>query len=162
MPHLSALRWATYVLLAAFVSIAAAAEEPAAAPDPERVAAAKDMMEATGVVKQMDGMVAAMGQGFRKGAADAGGAAKAEAAGEQFDRYMKRLMSYRQQMVDDFAVLYAERFTAPELKSIADFYRSPTGAKFIQAMPELIQAGAQIGMKYSRKALEDEAAHKPE
>jgi hypothetical protein len=165
MPHLSALRWAACVLLAAFVSIAAAAAEPAATPDPERVAAAKDMMEATGVVKQMDGMVAVLGQGFRKGATDAAGAsgaAKADAASQQFDRYMKRLMSYRQQMVDDFAVLYAERFTAPELKSIADFYRSPTGAKFVTAMPQLIQSGAQIGMKYSRKALEDEAGHKPE
>ena len=78
------------------------------------------------------------------------------------DRYMKRLMSYREQMVDDFAVLYAERFTADELKSIADFYRSSTGAKFIVAMPELIQAGAQIGIKYSRRALEDETGHKPQ
>ena len=29
-------------------------------------------------------------------------------------------------------------------------------------MPELIQVGAQIGIKYSRKAVEDEAAHKPQ
>ena len=71
-------------MLAAFVSIAAA-EQPGAAARYKSVPA-KDMMEATGVVKQMDGMVAAMGQGFRKGAADASGAAKAEAAGEQFDR----------------------------------------------------------------------------
>ena len=59
-------------------------------------------------------------------------------------------------------MLYAERFTADELKSIADYYRSPTGSKFIVAMPELIQAGAQIGIKYSGKALADEAGPKPQ
>ena len=155
------LRLGLCIFVAAFFAIAAVAEQPAA-PDPARVAAAKDMMDATGVMKQTDGMVAAMGQGFRKGAAETAGAEKAEAAGQEFDRYMKRLMSYREQMVDDFAVLYAERFTAEELKSIADFYRSPTGSKFIVAMPELIQAGAQIGIKYSRKALEDETGHKPQ
>jgi hypothetical protein len=99
-------------------------------------------------------MIAAMGQGFRKGAADAAGAATAEAAGKEFDSHMARLMTYREAMLNDFAALYAEKFTADELKSVADFYRSPTGSKFIQAMPELIQAGAQIGMKYSQNALQ--------
>jgi hypothetical protein len=152
-------RLSVSIFFAALFAFAAAAEPPAA--DPARVAAAKDMMEATGVMKQMDSMVAAMGEGFRNGAADASGAAKAEEAGQEFDRHMKRLMSYREQMVDDFAVLYAKRFTVDELKSIADFYRSPTGAKFIAAMPELIQDGAEIGIKYSRLAVDDEAAHKP-
>ena len=165
MADILKLRSSLVIFFVALFAFAAMAEQPAApasAPDPARVAAAKDMMEATGVMKQMDGMVAAMAQGFRKGAADTAGAAKAEAAGQEFDRYMKRLMSYREQMVDDFAVLYAERFTADELKSIGDFYRSPTVSKFIVAMPELIQAGAQIGIKYSRKALEDETGHKPQ
>jgi hypothetical protein len=67
---------------------------------------------------------------------------------------MKRLMSYRQAMLDDFAALYAEKFTLEELRQVTDFYKSPAGAKFVQAVPELIQAGAQIGIKYSRKSME--------
>jgi uncharacterized protein len=159
MPGLSRLRGGVCALLVALASTAASAQQ--APPDPERVAAARDMMEATGVTKQMDGMIEAMAKGFRKGAEDAGGAAKAEAAAQEFDRYMKRLMSYRQPMLDDFAVLYAERFTAAEMKSIADFYRSPTGVKFVAAMPDLIQAGGQIGIKYGRKALEEERGGSP-
>ena len=72
----------------------------------------------------------------------------------RLDAHMKRLMSYRQAMLDDFAALYAEKFTLEELRQVTDFYRSPAGAKFVQAVPELIQAGAQIGIKYSRKAME--------
>jgi hypothetical protein len=153
MLDISKLRIAMCVLLlVAGGSVAAAQQAPA--PDPARLAAAKDLMEVTGVNKQLDGMIAAMAQGFRTGATDVASAAAAEAAGKEFDSHMARLMTYREAMLNDFAALYAEKFTAEELKSVADFYRSPTGSKFIQVMPELIQAGAQIGMKYSQKALQ--------
>jgi hypothetical protein len=155
MPHFPMLRAAMCALVLA-VGASAAVAQQAAAPDPVRIAAAKDLMDVTGVNKQLDGMIAAMGQGFRKGAADAADAATAEAAGKEFDSHMARLMSYRQAMMEDFAALYAEKFTAEELKAVADFYRSPTGVKFIQTMPELIQSGAMIGMKYSQKAMQSE------
>jgi hypothetical protein len=152
MPHFPMLRAAMCALVLA-VGASAAVAQQAAAPDPVRIAAAKDLMDVTGVNKQLDGMIAAMGQGFRKGAADAADAATAEAAGKEFDSHMAR---YRQAMMEDFAALYAEKFTAEELKAVADFYRSPTGVKFIQTMPELIQSGAMIGMKYSQKAMQSE------
>ena len=134
--------------------LAPAALAQGATPDPQRVVAAKELMEVTGVNKQLDGMVDVMSQGFRSGATDAAGQAKAEEVGKEFDAHMKRLMSYRQAMLDDFAALYAEKFTLEELRQVTEFYRSPAGAKFVQSVPELIQAGAQIGIKYSRKAME--------
>ncbi|MFA5902155.1 MAG: DUF2059 domain-containing protein [Hyphomicrobium sp.] len=127
-------------------------------PDPARITAAKELMEATGVMKQMDGIIAAMGQGFRKGAHDAGGGAAANTMGDEFDSQMQRFMSYREAMLEDFAVIYAQRFTAEELNAVTAFYRSPTGEKFIAAMPEMMQAGAQIGMKYSQKAMQAPAS----
>jgi len=137
--------------------VASAAAEDAAKVDPARIAAAKELMEVTGVTKQMDGMVAAMGEGFRKGANDARGGPNADKLSDAFDSQMKRLMAHRDAMIDDIAVVYAQRFTVDELKAVIDFYRSPTGQKFIAEMPALMQAGAQIGMKYSQKVLEDAA-----
>jgi len=128
--------------------------EEAANVAPARIAAAKELMEVTGVTKQMDGMVAAMGQGFRKGANDARKGPDADQLSDAFDSQMKRLMSYRDAMIEDFAVVYAQRFTVDELKAVTDFYQSPTGKKFIEAMPAMMQAGAQIGMKYSQKVIE--------
>lgn len=144
-------------LLACVVALAAA--QPAAAQesanvDPARIAAAKALMDATGMTKQMDQMVAVMGEGFRKGAKDAGGGAMADKMGDDFDGHMKRLLSYRDAMLEEFAVVYAQQFTVDELKAVTDFYKSPTGQKFIQASPELMQAGAAIGMKYSQKVLQ--------
>jgi hypothetical protein len=123
--------------------------------DPERIAAAKQMMDVVGVSKQLDGMIKVMGESFRKGVGDFAGAGAAERAGNQFDRYMSQLLSYREAMLEDVAVIYAQRFTSDELKAVTAFYRSPAGQKFIQAMPELIQASGQIGNKYAAKALKE-------
>lgn len=137
-----------------------AAQEGASA-DPERIAAARELMDVTGINTQLDGMIKAMGQGFRTGANDAGGAGAAEAMGKEFDRFMARLMTYRDAMLNEFAVLYAERFTVDELKAVTAFYRTQPGQKFIKSSPELMQAGAQIGIKYSRRAMQDMRESKP-
>jgi hypothetical protein len=149
----SGLRLFLFVCIAS-IGLAHVASGQEAATDPERIAAAKELMEATGVTKQMDSMVAVMGDGFRQGARDAGGGAMADKVSDEFNDHMKRLLSYRDAMLEEFAVIYAERFTADELKSVTAFYKSPTGQKFIAASPELMQAGAAIGIKYSQKVMQ--------
>ncbi|MET0640273.1 MAG: DUF2059 domain-containing protein [Hyphomicrobium sp.] len=148
-----ALRLLTLCLVV-FSGAALAEESPATPPDPARVAAARDLLEVTGVTKQMDGMVEAMSRGFAKGAnADNSEAGKKLSA--QFDSSMKKLLEYKDQMITDFANLYAETFTAEEMKTVADFYRSGPGAKFITMTPELMKKGAEIGMKYSSKIADE-------
>jgi hypothetical protein len=144
-----------FALLFICVSGAALADEtPATSPDPARVAAARDLLEVTGVTKQMDGMVEAMSRGFAKGA-NADNSEAGKKLSDQFDTSMKKLLEYKDQMIADFADLYAETFTAEEMKSVADFYRSGAGAKFISKTPELMQKGAAIGMKYSAKIADE-------
>jgi hypothetical protein len=124
-----------------------------APPDPTRLAAARDLLDVTGVSRQMDGMITAMSQGFERGAAHGNNPAAGKAASKEFNVFLEKFSSYRQTMLDDFAALYAERFTADELKAIADFYRSGPGSRFIAAMPELMQAGSRIGMTYAEKVI---------
>lgn len=141
-------------------AVPAFAEDTQPPVDPVRVAAARDLLEVTGVTKQMDGMVEAMSRGFAKGA----GAEDSEMGKKlstQFDSGMKKLLEYKDQMISDFAVLYAQTFTAEEMKTVADFYRGGAGAKFIAKTPELMQKGAAIGMKYSEKIAEEMKAAVP-
>lgn len=151
--RLSTLAGLAVAMLLALAAVPATAQKAPA--DPARLAAAKDLLEATGVAKQMDGMMAAMSQGFERGATKGAGADGGKAATKQFNVFLDKFTAYRQPMLDDFAALYAERFTAEELKSIADFYRSGPGARFVAAMPELMQAGSQIGMHYAEKVIAD-------
>jgi uncharacterized protein len=142
------------LFLVCFSGAALAEDSPATPPDPARVAAARDLLEVTGVTKQMDGMVEAMSRGFAKGA-NAESSEAGKKLSDQFDSSMKKLLEYKDQMITDFANLYAETFTADEMKAVADFYRSGAGAKFISKTPELMKKGAEIGMKYSAKIADE-------
>lgn len=145
------------LILSAFALATASAEDAAPAADPARVAAARELMEVTGVTKQLDGMIAAMVDGFAKGAkADESEAGKKLA--EEFAAVMEKFKAYKQDMLTDFALLYAEVFTAEEMKEVSKFYSSGTGAKFISSLPVLMQKGQQIGLKYSQKMAQDAAA----
>jgi len=48
---------------------------------------------------------------------------------------------------DDIVALYAREFSESELKDLVKFYRSPTGQKFINKQPLLMQQGMEIGQK---------------
>ena len=132
----------------------AGAEDVKSLADTVRIAAARDLMDVTGVTKQLDGMMEAMKQGFAKGA-KAENSEAGKKMSEGFDAAITKFMGYKSDMNADFATLYAENFTAEEMKTVADFYRSGTGAKFIAMTPALMQKGSVIGMKYSQKVMED-------
>lgn len=123
--------------------------------DPERIAAAMELIEVTGAKKQIELMLDMMKQGVGAGAREAGGGEAGAKAEQDFAAFSAKFTTYRDQMVAEFASLYAERFTAAELKEISAFYRSGAGAKFISAMPELMQQGAQIGQKYGLMAVRE-------
>jgi uncharacterized protein len=149
-----AMKRSAAIALVCLFSASAWAEDAKPVVDAARVAAARDLMEVTGVTKQLDGMMDAMKQGFAKGAkADSSDAGKKMSEG--FDAAMSKFKGYQEDMLKDFAALYAETFTAEEMKTVADFYRSGTGAKFISLTPGLMQKGSAIGMKYSQKVMED-------
>jgi hypothetical protein len=47
---------------------------------------------------------------------------------------------------DDMIALYIQAFTEDELKQLTTFYHSPIGQKAAEKMPELANAGAQLGV----------------
>lgn len=59
-------------------------------------------------------------------------------------KFLAKNMSY-ESLKPDFINLYAEAFTAKELRNINAFYKTPTGKKAIALMPQLMGKGAQIG-----------------
>jgi hypothetical protein len=58
-------------------------------------------------------------------------------------------------MVDNIATVYANNFTAGELREIEAFYRQPVGQKLLQKSAALAQQSNQVGQDSSRKAADD-------
>ena len=63
-----------------------------------------------------------------------------------------------QQLIDHIARIYAEEFTADEMRRILAFYDTPVGRKLISRMPSIImrsqQAGRAWGQQVARKAIQ--------
>src|SRR6201986_1268155 len=62
---------------------------------------------------------------------------------------------YYTSMVDGIATIYANNFTAAELRDIEAFYRQPTGQKMLDKMPVISQQALVVGQEIGRKAAED-------
>lgn len=58
-------------------------------------------------------------------------------------------------MIDQIAALYAQSFTADELRQIEAFYAGSAGKKFLEKSDALAQATAQISQDVSQKAADE-------
>jgi hypothetical protein len=54
------------------------------------------------------------------------------------------------EMIDQVAALYARTFTTEELREVVAFYRGPTGQKFVQRMPLIMQESMLIGQRFGQ------------
>lgn len=61
-------------------------------------------------------------------------------------QFFRKHVSYSS-LKPEMIKIYAEVFTAEELRDINAFYRTETGQKTIRLMPQLSAAGAQLGLQ---------------
>ena len=135
------------------------AREGKKAIDPERLALARKMMKTTGADKialqimhtmmpQITGMLVRARPDKK----------------EQIIQLMKEVgkelsaEANMDKLVDQIARIYAEEFTAEEMRQILAFYDTPVGRKLIGKMPSIVmrsqQAGRVWGQEVARKAIQ--------
>jgi uncharacterized protein len=122
--------------------------------DPARLAAAKELLAASGSAQQLDAVMPTMlGQ-----MALIFGNQKPQHKGEidkVFQSLASKFTARKQELIDLVAELYAETFSADDLKGLLAFFKTPLGAKFVGAQPQLLQqqmvAGQRWGMKIGQE-----------
>ena len=124
--------------------------QKAPAVDAARVAAAKEMMAAAGVSKQFDTVMPLIFNQM-KGLFLQQHPTQQKTLNEVFEAVLARMSARKQDLIDQIAVLYAEKLTAEELKEITRFYSSGVGAKFVLLQPELAGQSAAIGQRWGQK-----------
>jgi uncharacterized protein len=60
--------------------------------------------------------------------------------------FLQKYMSW-DAIKDEFARIYVEAFSEPELRELIAFYKTPIGRKSVKLLPKLMEQGAQIGAK---------------
>lgn len=142
---------------AGYLAQGASAQQPGGAPaaqneavDEARLAAARDLLRVTGSYELFDTMTSLVFRSLSQQLLMSNpkiGKELAEVIGETQKLFRER----KDELIEQIARIYAERFAADELKAVADFYRSPTGQKFVAALPELTRKGFQIGEEWGKR-----------
>ena len=55
-----------------------------------------------------------------------------------------------QEIIEKVAAIYARNFTVAELNEVAAFYRGPTGLKFVQKLPSVMQESMVVGQQFGQ------------
>ena len=134
----------------------------AQAPDAERLAAAKELMQVAGVAKQFDEVMpyltSQLAQELRAVAPDKAGEIR-----EVFSQLAVKFVDRKGELIEQIAHLYAEKLAMEDLTALVAFYKSPAGMKFVSAQPDIMRQsmmlgqrwGAQLGREIEQEAREE-------
>jgi uncharacterized protein len=125
-------------ILYALALVCAASAPALAQPTPQQTAAAVDLLEASGQ------------QAIFESATETMLRAQMESNPQlrEFEPVMRaffaRYMNW-DVLKDDYARIYAERFTVDEMRQIAAFFRTPVGSKLARETPGMMEEGGRLG-----------------
>jgi len=138
-------RFVPVLLLLAFITPAAAQPKPDV--DPNRLAAARELMVAAGSAKQFDQIMPVLTANMTRAFVSLAPHAQKEIT-EVMGQMNKRFSERKGELIDQIAGLYAQKLTLEELNELTRFYSTGAGAKFIAMMPDLMQQSILLGQKW--------------
>ncbi len=119
----------------------------AQAPDPARLAAARELMQVAGVAKQFDEVMPVLAQRLSE-AFVAVAPDKADEIRAVFGQVAVRFVDRKGELIEQIAALYADKLTAEDMGAVVAFYRSPVGVKFIAIQPEMSRQAMALGQRW--------------
>jgi len=120
------------------------------APDPSRLAAAKEMMTRSGAVKQFDEAMPLIFDQMSKSFM-AVAPSKAKEIREVFDQLVPRFMERKGELIDQIAALYAVELTLQDLNAINAFFKSPAGLRFAGVQPSIVRQSMALGQRWGQR-----------
>lgn len=146
---MSISRLAGVLLAFAVLALPARADEAA-----DRLAAAREAIEASGAVATMTAVLPAIVQQVSDLIVQT--RPEAEEAMKVIGPKMVEIFSGRAaDMSDDAAKLYAEAFTLTELRAMTTFYRSPEGQAVVRKLPQVSQQLLVLGNEWGKRLGQD-------
>jgi hypothetical protein len=148
------MRFTALIALAFAAASPARAQTPPVAPSPETLAAARELIQVIHATDQFKIILPALFQNLK--AAIVQNRPEVEKA---YDTMIPIFNQKAAQRLDELtaamATIYANNFTADEIHDITAFFRSPTGQKFIQRQPNVLQQSMAVGQQFGREVASD-------
>jgi len=129
--------------------------QPAAAqqPTPSAVATAKELLASKGATAMFEPLIPGMVESTKNAFLPSNPGLFKE-LNEVANQLRGEFAPRRNDIIDQIARLYAQRFTEAEMKEVIAFYKTPTGKKFVAEEPALIDQGLKEAETWSRQLSE--------
>jgi hypothetical protein len=127
----------------------AAAPARAQSPDPDAMAAARELLTTMKFSEQFKAILPVVIQNLKSAIVQ-----NRPEVERDYDAIMPLILQGMTARLDELgeatAKVYAANFTAGELRDITAFYRTPTGQKFLQKLPVVTQQSMAIGQRFGQ------------
>jgi len=147
------------VTAALFALLALPSLGRAQAPDADRLAAAKELMQTAGVAKQFDEIMPyltrQLAESFVSVAPDKAGEIR-----DVFAQLAIKFVDRKGELIEQIAGVYAEKLSVEELSALVAFYKSPAGVKFVAVQPDIMRQSMMLGQRWGAqlgREIEEEA-----
>lgn len=145
------IAWAVLACSLAVAAVTGAGQTQAPPiPEPERLAAARDLMVVAGSARQFDQFMPLMAAQMTKAFLALAPHAQKEIQ-EVMGEMLKRFSARKGDLIEEIAGLYAEKLTLAELRELIGFYSTGVGAKFVAMLPEMTQRSMLLGQRWGEK-----------
>jgi hypothetical protein len=147
---MSILRKALFAAaFAAVLAGASLAQVPGPASDEAR-SAARELMEASGAAKQFDQVIPVLTgqltQAFIR-LAPGRSAEIREVMGELVKRFSQR----KAELIDEVALIYAQRMSVDDMRDVTKFYQSGAGRRLVEAQPQILRQSMSVGQAWGQR-----------
>jgi hypothetical protein len=149
------MRLAPHVLtLLAVGWLACATPVAAQQPTPSAIATAKELLTVKGATSMFDPLIPGMIEST-KNAILPSNPSLFKDLNEVATKLRTEFSPKRNEIIDEIARLYAQRFTEAEMKEVIAFYKTPVGKKFVTEEPTLIDQGLSRAEAWSQRMSQD-------
>ena len=130
----------------------AAAQQPQ--PTPGAIATAKELLTVKGATNMFDPLIPGVIESAKNAFLPTNPGLFKE-LNEVAALLRTQFASRRNEIVDEIARLYAQRFTEAEMKEVIAFYKTPVGKKFVADEPPVIDQGLARTQAWTNKLSDD-------
>ena len=134
-----------------FILLVAAPATAQQTPQPEAMAAARELMSTMKITDQFKTIMPMI----MKSISTAVLAGRSPECVRDFEAALPKLMEAFEErysrLNDELTTVYATSFSAQELQDMTAFYRTPTGQKVLERLPSVTQQSLQIGQVWGQR-----------
>jgi hypothetical protein len=146
---------ARYALtVSTFFWMACAMPATAQQPTPTAIATAKELLTVKGATSMFDPLIPGMIESTKNAILPSNPTLFRD-LNEISGRLRTEFSPRRDQIIDEIARIYAQKFTEPEMKEVIAFYKTPVGKKFVNEEPALIDQGLSRAEAWSQRMSEE-------